>query len=86
MVYLLEMCPIFEGPQTNNLKRFEKILKGCSSGSKNLLNFIRLTKKFYNYHHTSVPLKFRNPHLVPLVDKKSVIHLQLAYRENLLYA
>ena len=47
------MCPIFDSSQSNSLTRY-KILKGCSFGSKNLLNFTCLTMKFHNYHHSTI--------------------------------
>ena len=51
-VFIANMCPIFDGPQSINLTRYQKIV--CSFGSKNLLNFTCLSMKSYNSHHTSV--------------------------------
>ena len=33
--------------------RYQKIFSGYSFGHKNILNFICLTMKFHNYHHTN---------------------------------
>ena len=54
MVYLVEICPIFDGSQSNSFIYYQKILLGCSFGSKNPLNFNCHNMKFHNFHHTNV--------------------------------
>ena len=49
------MCPIFDSSQSKSLTRYQKILKGCSFGCKNLLNFTCLTMKVHNCHHPIAP-------------------------------
>ena len=61
---LVKMCPIFDGSQSNSITWYQRILKGCSFGCKNLLNFACLTMKFHNCHCTTaghfVTIQFPN--------------------------
>ena len=51
--YLVKMCPIFVSSQLSCLARYQKILRGCSFGCKNVLNFTCHTMKFHKCHHPS---------------------------------
>ena len=48
MVDFVKMYSIFDISQSNSLKRYQKFLRVCSFGCKNLLNFTCLTMKFHN--------------------------------------
>ena len=43
----------FDSLLSKSFTRYQKILSECSCRYKNILNFICLTKKFYNIHCTS---------------------------------
>ena len=48
------MCPIFDRSQSNSLTEYQKILKRCTFGCKNVMNFACLTMKFHICNHTTV--------------------------------
>ena len=56
-VYLVKICPIFDGSEWNCLTRYQKILWRCSFGCKNLSNSICLTMKFPNCHCTKLSVR-----------------------------
>ena len=62
-IYFQKIVPnkngFFNGPQSNTVIRYQKVLWGCIFGCKYLFNFFSHTMKLHNCHHTiteSIPL------------------------------